>query len=170
MMDKQEAIEQCLSAVAELTRPGGDFEIADRDNPQKRRYAGTPRNLNRFLEGARKAHRDQDFLEFSGERVTFGQVFDRANALAAGLYARYAIGQGDVVGLAMHNCLDWFVGFFAILRTGAVAALLNSRGAGEEIADAASRTDCRLILADDKRAASLAGLSECPVIAADALD
>ncbi len=163
-MDKQGAIDQCLSAVAELTGPGGLFEIVHRDDPARRGYARMPRNLNVFLEGARQAHRDRDFLEFSGKRMTFGEVFDAADRLAAGLHARHAIGKGDVVGLAMRNCAEWFVGFFAIIRTGAVAALLNSRGSAEEIADAARRTDCRLILGDEKRAAELAGMAPCPVL------
>ena len=138
-MDKQGAIDQCLNAVAELTGPGGPFEIVDRDSPAKRAYAGTPRNLNRFFEGARQAHRDLPFLEFSGERVTFEEVFGAADRLAAGLHARHGLGRGDVAGLAMRNCLDWFVGFFAIIRLGAVASLINSRGTADEMADGAQR-------------------------------
>ena len=164
MMNQEDAIEQCRSAVAELTGPGGRFEIAGSDDPAKRGYAGTPRNLNLFLEGTRKSHQDNDFLEFSGKRVTFGEVFDQADKLAAGLHARHGVGKGDVIGLAMHNCLEWFVGFFAIIRTGAVAALLNSRGSGEEMADAVRRSDCRLILADERRAGELAGLTLCPAL------
>lgn len=163
-MDKQGAIDECLSAVAELTGPGTPFEIAFRDVPAKRGYAGTPRNLNRFFDDARKAHRDLPFLEFSGERVTFEEVFEAADRLAAGLHARHGLGRGDVAGLAMRNCLEWFVGFIAIIRLGAVASLINSRGTPDEMGDAARRTDCRLILADDRRAQQLAGEVQCPVL------
>lgn len=163
-MDKQAAIDQCMAAVAELTGADGPFAIAHPEEPARRHYAGTPRNLNRFFEQARTTFADQDFLEFDGERVTFASAFDRADRLAAALHAHHRIGRGEVVGIAMRNCLEWFVAFFAVIRTGAVAALLNSRGAGEEIGDAARRTDCRLILADDARAAQLAGLVDCPVL------
>jgi long-chain acyl-CoA synthetase len=163
-MDKQGAIDECLAAVAELTGPGGPFEIAEPDSPATRAYAGTPRNLNRFFESCRETYRDLEFLEFDGGRFTFGDVFGRADRLAAGLHARHAIGKGAVVGIAMYNCLEWFTGFFAILRLGAVAALLNSRSAGEEIADAAGRSDCKLILADEKRREELEGIAPCPVL------
>jgi acyl-CoA synthetase (AMP-forming)/AMP-acid ligase II len=163
-MDGDSAIEQCRNAVAILTAPGGLFEIADPDDPARRLYAGTPRNLNRFLETARQAWCDLPFLELGGERFTFGEVFDQADRLAAGLHARHNLGKGDVVGIAMRNCLEWFVGFFAILRIGAVASLLNSRGTADEIADAATRSDCRLVLADDRRAEQLEGLAGCPVL------
>ena len=163
-MDRQGAIDECLGAVAALTGPGGAYEIACPDDPAKRGYAGTPRNLNRFLEERRREFRDLDFLEFSGERFTFGEVFDRADRLAEGLHTRHGIGGGDVVGIAMYNCLEWFTGFFAILRLGAVAALLNSRGAGEEIADAATRSDCKLILADERRMGELEGQAPCPML------
>ncbi len=163
-MDKQGAIDQCLGAVAELTGPGGPFEIANRTVPAKRCYAGTPRNLNRFFEGARQTYRDLPFLEFNRERVTFGEMFDAADKLAAGLHGRHSLGKGDVVGLAMRNCQEWFIGFFAIIRLGATAALINSRGTADEMADAANRADCRLILADDRRAAQLASEVTCPVL------
>ena len=163
-MDKVEAIEQCLGAVAELTGPGGPFEIANPHVPACRGYAGTPRNLNRFFESVRQAFPENELLEFSGDRLTIAQVFEQADQLAASLHKSHAPQKGDVIGLAMRNCREWFVGFFAILRLGAVASLLNSRSAGEELADAAGRTDCRLILADEKRAGQLDGIAPCPVL------
>ena len=163
-MDKPSAIEQCRNAVAELTAPGALFEIANANDPARRGYAGTSRNLNRFLEGARQSWTDLDFLEFGGVRVTFKDVFEQADKLAAGLHAQHCVGTGDVVGLAMRNCLEWFVGFLAIVRTGAIAALINSRGTLDEMADAAARTDCRLILADEQRAGQLKGTARCLVL------
>lgn len=163
-MDQNDAIEQCRSAVAELTAAGGPYEIVNREIPSQRGYAGTPRNLNHFLESARQSYRDCDFLEFGGTRFTFGEVFEQADRLAAGLHAQQGVGKGDVVGIAMHNCLEWFVGFFAILRIGAIAALLNSRGKGGEIADAARRTDCQVILADEKRIGELEGVAACELL------
>jgi long-chain acyl-CoA synthetase len=169
-MNKKTAIEQCKSAVAILTGPGGPFEIANWEDPARRAYAGTHRNLNSFLASTRDANSARDLLELDGERVGFEALFEQADRLAAGLHARHRVRTGDVVGIAMRNRRDWFVSFLAIIRAGAIAALLNSRGTPDEIADAAARIGCSLILADDPRAGQLKGVVRCNVLDLAALD
>jgi long-chain acyl-CoA synthetase len=151
-------------ACGALTDAGGAFAIECRDDPVRRVFAGTPANLNVFFETVRQQHFSQDFLEYQRHRLTFAQTFDAADNLAAVLYKKHRIAAGDVVGLAMRNLPEWFIAFFALTRIGAVVALLNSRGSPEEIADAAIRVGCRLVIADDPRDAELQGRTDCPVM------
>jgi len=156
-------------ACAELTADGAAFAIQDRDEPYRRVFAGTPVNLNAFFAVVREQHGSQDFLEYQRKRLTISDTFEAADRLAARLHSEHAIAAGDVVGLAMRNLPEWFIAFFALVRIGAVVALLNSRGSPEEIAYTASRVGCRLIIADDPRDAQLQGLADCPVMGLDEL-
>lgn len=156
-------------ACAELTAEGAAFAIQNRDEPYKRVFAGTSENLNLFFAGVRNEHSAQDFLEFQRKRLTFAQAFTAADNLAAGLHKHHGIAAGQVVGLAMRNLPEWFIAFFALVRIGAVVALLNSRGSPEEIAYTASRVGCRLIIADDPRDLELQGRADCPVMGLDDL-
>jgi len=95
-------------------------------------------------------------LVIEGERrLTYGEVFGASARLAGWLQDRHGIKAGDRIGLVMRNRPEWFVAFAAILRAGAVAVLLNSRGAGAELAAASADVPCALVLADDERAARM---------------
>ncbi len=157
-------LQQYRDACAELTAAGSAFAIQDPDEPYRRVFAGTPVTLNAFLETVRQEHSARDFLEFQRKRKTFQEIFDSADNLAAGLHLHHGITAGDVVGLAMRNLPEWFIAFFALIRLGAVVALLNSRGTPEEIAYTASRVGSRLVIADDPRDDELKGRTDCPVM------
>ena len=154
---------------AELTAEGAAFAILDRDEPYKRVFAGTPVNLNLLFAKVREQYAANDFLEYQRQRHTFAEIYGAADNVAAGLHNEHGIAAGQVVGLAMRNLPEWFVAFFALVRIGAVVALLNSRGSKDEIADTASRVGCRLIIADDPRDTELQGSVECRVMGLAAL-
>ena len=156
-------------ACAELTAAGAAFAIQDRDEPYRRVFAGTPATLNDFFTAVRLEHAGQDFLEYQRKRLTFSDTFGAADKLAAALASQQGIAPGDVVGLAMRNLPEWYIAFFALVRIGAVVALLNSRGSSEEISYTAQRVGCRLIIADDPRDAELQGRADCPVMGLDEL-
>ncbi|RYG30850.1 MAG: hypothetical protein EON93_14030, partial [Burkholderiales bacterium] len=84
--------------------------------------------------------------------------------MASGLHRDYAIKPGDRIGLAMRNRVEWFIAFFAIVRLGAIATLLNSRGAAEELATTATHVGCSAVIADEERSELLRGVLDCPVI------
>ena len=156
-------------ACAELTAEGGAFEIRERDEPYRRVFAGTADNLNVFFSAVRQHHASQDFLEYQRKRLRNSDTFGAADNLAARLHTEHRVAAGDVVGLAMRNLPEWFIAFFALVRIGAVVALLNSRGSPEEIAYTAKRVGCRMIVADDPRDTQLQGLADCTVMGLDEL-
>jgi long-chain acyl-CoA synthetase len=150
-----------------LIAPGATFALLDADDPPRRRYAGTAPNLLAIAERARSRFGAQPFAELDGEVLTFEAAFAGTDRLAGWLAREHGIAPGDRVGLAMRNLPEWFVAFFAVTRLGAIATLLNSRGAPEEICATARQVGCSLVFADDARARAVRGQLDCPVVAVD---
>ncbi len=88
------------AAMAQLIGEGAPYEIAT-DEHGRRYYTGAPANLRDALAVARN-HGDREFLVYEGERRSYNQLMDEADALGAALQAA-GIVKGDRVALAMRN-------------------------------------------------------------------
>lgn len=77
-----------------------------------------------------------------------------AVAVAASLAAR-GVQPGDRVIIAMDNRTEYLVALFGIWWAGAVAAPVNAKLHGRELAWIAAHAEASLVFADDERAASL---------------
>ncbi len=150
--------------TSELTAPGADFALESADDPHLRQFAGTQRNLIQLMDQARSAYADRECLEFQGQKLSFKDVFAAADRMAGALHLHYGIKSGDRVGLAMRNRFEWFIAFYAVARLGAIATLLNSRGAAEELASTSAHVGCSVVIADEERSELLRGVSDTPVI------
>lgn len=148
-----------------LIAPGAPFEMLDAEFPARRRFAGTLPNVCALGARARAKFGPQPFAELEGQMLTFEEVFAGADRVAAWLMREHRIGKGDRVGIAMRNLPEWFIAYFAVARLGAIATLLNSRGAPEELCLTARQVGCSLVFADEQRARAMRGQLECPVIA-----
>lgn len=124
------------------------FELVERDG--MRQFARAPADLRSLLDSARR-HGPATLIVEGERRVTYAEVFARADALAGAL----GIEAGERVAIAMRNQAEWMIGFLAIVHAGGVAVLVNSRGAPGELAAAVADTDPALVLADEPRAALL---------------
>ena len=140
--------------VEALTRPGAPFEVAEVEVEGRptRVYAKADRDMTAIFAEVETAHGGKTLVVYEERSWTCGEVMAEARRLAGSLAARYGVGPGSRVGLAMRNRPEWFSGFIAIQRLGAVAVLFNSRGAAAELEAAAAQTDCHLIIADERRA------------------
>ena len=67
-----------------------------------------------------------EFLIFGEERLTFGQVEDQAESLAASL-GELGIGKGDRVAVALPTSPEFVVAIFAAAKLGAIIVPLNPR-------------------------------------------
>ena len=67
---------------------------------------------------------DKEAVIFKDERITYGQLRDRAYRLANGLRA-LGVGKGDRVAVLLRNCTEWFDIFFAVASLGAVLVPVN---------------------------------------------
>ena len=150
--------QEYVAAVAQLTGAGSPFELAG-DDSSGRYYANAPANLVEALSVARQ-HGSREFLIYEGERRSFDQLLDEADAIAAALQAR-GIEPGERVALAMRNYPEWMAGFLAVVSIGAIAVPVNSWGQPAEILALLEDADARLVFCDQQRYDGMAdGLRE----------
>ncbi|MEP4147456.1 MAG: AMP-binding protein [Halioglobus sp.] len=145
------------AAIAQLTGAGAPYEIAV-DETGLRYYKSAPENLREALAIARN-HGDREFLIYEGERRTFNQLMDEADALAAALQAS-GIGRGDRVALAMRNYPEWMSGLIAVTSIGAVIVPVNSWGKPAEVAFTVEDAGAKLVICDQQRYDGIAQMME----------
>ncbi|MEM8697333.1 MAG: class I adenylate-forming enzyme family protein [Pseudomonadota bacterium] len=133
---------------AAVTAPGTPFEIGERDD--MRQFVNAPPDLNMLIEAARR-HGDKTFIVEGERRFSFDDIFRLRDALVP----KFEIQRGDHVAICMRNRSEWMVAFLAVVRAGGVAALVNSRGAPEELVAMIEGVEAKLVLADGGRAALL---------------
>ena len=132
--------------LAQATAPGSPFEIGERGG--MRQFVNAPGDLNLLIESAR-AHGEKTFVVEGERRISYADMFEWRDRLVPLL----DIARGDRVAICMRNRPEWMAAFLAIVRAGGVAALLNSRGAPEELVSMIDEVDPVLVLADNERAA-----------------
>ena len=117
-------IKQEFDAVmAQLTAQGAPYELAG-DDSSGHYYAQAPANLVEALSVARQ-HGDREFLIYQGERRSFNDLMDEADAIGAALQAR-GVKPGERVALAMRNYPEWMAIFIGVTSIGAVIVPVNS--------------------------------------------
>lgn len=139
-------------ALAKLTAPDSLFALADatiRGNPVKY-FAKAPPTLRAFLEQLR-SKAEAEFLVYEDERLTYGDVIDRAAALAAALHADFGIHRGDRVAIAMRNYPEWIIAYFATTAIGAIAVGLNGWWTTEELEYGLRDCGASVVVADPER-------------------
>ncbi len=82
----------------------------------------------------------------TGETLTFAQLNDRSNQLAQLLYAK-GLRRGDHVAMYLENTLDYFVVYFATMRSGLHVTPINRHLAAEEAAYIVDNCDARVLVA-----------------------
>lgn len=129
-------------------------------------FAQAPANLADFYTYFCGVHAEKEFLVDGDARLTFGEVYAAARAIAGGLVEGYDLQKGDRVGIAARNSANWMILNMAIILAGGVSTLLNGWWQGQELADGIKMVDCRYVLADDQRAARLEGcdIGACEIL------
>lgn len=102
------------------------------DKPWFKHYdPGVPRQVDvpdatvhGILERTAKEHPDQVCTIFKGAELTFGEMNDLTDRLAAGLAAR-GVRKGDRVAIFMPNSPQFVIAFYGILKAGGVAVATN---------------------------------------------
>jgi acyl-CoA synthetase (AMP-forming)/AMP-acid ligase II len=142
-----------------LVAPGGPAETVPftRNGVAMPAFKNAPPSLAHYFAHYCNEHKDTEFLVDDGCRLTFGEAYDAARHVAAGLLARHKLIKGDRIGIAARNSANWIVAYMGITMAGGCAALVNGFSTGEEMADALKMVGCRIVLADRKRAERLEG-------------
>jgi long-chain acyl-CoA synthetase len=147
-----------LSEVdAQLTEPGGLFEIAETDirGVRTRIWKNAPPHLRAVLELSR-SHGDKVFLVYEDERMSFEAHYRAVAALARALRSEWGVRKGDRVAIAMRNFPEWSVAFWATAAAGAVAVPLNAWWKGDELEYGLADSGARVLFCDAEREAVIA--------------
>jgi len=89
--------------------------------------------VHKCLENHASRQGRKKYLLFNDEKHTYSEINKRANRLAH-LLINKGLKKGDRVALMMENCPNFFVSFFGILKTGAIAIPVNTFLKQEEVA------------------------------------
>jgi fatty-acyl-CoA synthase len=124
---------------------------------QPRHYRFWPKNLPKELsfpqtslfynlEVSAARYPDKPAVIFYDTPVTYAQLASEALALAGHLQRRCGVKRGERVLLFMQNSLQFFVGFYAILRADAMVVPVNPMNLTEELRHYVTDSDARVIL------------------------
>jgi len=138
--------------VARLIGPGKAFELETVDvggHPHEV-FRGVPRNLaGLYRQGM--AFAERPMVVHNETTISYAQGFAAAAGLAAELRDRFGVRAGTTVAVVTGNRPEWIVSLLAITALGGIAALVNSRGAAEEMLRAIDKVGCELAILDAER-------------------
>lgn len=103
-------------------------------------------------------------VAYYGGELTYQELFDQVNRMA-GYLVRVGVHHGDRVALYMHNCPQFIIAYYAILRAGAVVVPLNSLIVSNELRYYARDSQARVAFASQDLYPQIA-----PLLAEDILD
>ncbi len=98
------------------------FSNYDPDVPQSLEFPQTP--LTEFLRESGRKHPDAPCTVFKGQKITFSEMDQLTDRLAAGL-VDLGVTKGQPVGVFMPNTPQFVMAFYAILKAGGVVVATN---------------------------------------------
>ncbi|MEO9461603.1 MAG: class I adenylate-forming enzyme family protein [Marinomonas sp.] len=145
--------------VGQITAPGQPFETEalEMDGYSVPVFKSAPPSLAHYFAHFCNEHAAQEFLVDGDVRLTFGETYQAALHVAAGLTHMHGVKKGDRVGIAARNSCNWIVAYMGIIMAGGCATLLNGFWSGDELAYGIDLAECDLVLADAGRAKRLDG-------------
>lgn len=151
--------------VAELTGPGGEFEVVEEDVLGVRMpvFVHRPRSLGELF-ASTPASASRDYLVTADRRLSYAHHAEAVEALAQTLASRHGVTEGDRVGILAANSPEWIIAFWATVSLGAICVAYNAWWTTEEIAYGLHHATPKLLIADVTRAARLPETIDIPVL------
>ncbi|HEX4217384.1 MAG TPA: class I adenylate-forming enzyme family protein [Acidimicrobiales bacterium] len=143
-----------------LLGPGGPFAITTEEvsGSALQVFEQRPRSVIEVLLSGADRFPDRPYLVFPDRTLTFDSVVGAVAHVAAGLKARFGVGQGDRIGIAAANHMEYALLFWAAAALGAITVAFNGWWTGPELAYAARLTEPRVVFADGRRMERMAGI------------
>ncbi|WP_417618302.1 class I adenylate-forming enzyme family protein [Parasphingorhabdus sp.] len=140
-----------------LTQPGQLLELdtINKFGVDMPIFKNAPQNVSDYFAYFCHMHADKEFLVDGDIRLTFGEAYAAARALAGGLIEGYGVQKGDRIGIAARNSANWVILDMAITMAGGVSTKLNGWWRGDELADGIEDVGCSYVFADYQRAQRL---------------
>lgn len=102
-------------------------------------------------------------IHFDRATLTYNELKAAVDRLAAGLH-RLGVSPGDRVALALPNCPEYVIGFFAVLKLGGVVVQAGPILGADELAVLGQKTSPKIVIALDLLADKLGPLGECAFV------
>src|SRR5690242_8874225 len=102
--------------------------------------------IHQILDLAALQFAERPATSFQGAQLTFAEIKRQADRLAAAL-SNLGVGKGDRIGIMLPNCPQYVIGFFAIVRLGAIVTNVNPIYTPREVEMVARDSGMRLIIA-----------------------
>jgi long-chain acyl-CoA synthetase len=147
-----DAVNLLLAAKAELTAPGGGFEMRTEEviGHEMRVLASAPPSMRALWELA-ELQGDKPYLVFEDEQYTYAEVCAAVRSLAHHLRDEHGVGSGDRVAIGMRNYPEWVISHWAILSIGAAAVGLNAWWTTPELLHGLTDSAPKVLIVDDER-------------------
>lgn len=82
----------------------------------------------------------------AGRTYSYAEADQLTASLAAALRTWFDLDRGDPVAIAMPNCAEYFLAYWAVIRAGGVVAAVNCRLGEEDMAHVLSDTGARILI------------------------
>jgi long-chain acyl-CoA synthetase len=115
--------------------------------------------LTRLLDDAAEAFPHAVAVSFSGATLTYRELVADVDRLAGGL-SRLGVAVGDRVALVLPNCPQHVVGFFAVLRLGAVVVQCNPLATPDELRDLLADCGVEVVICLDRTYPTVAAVRD----------
>ena len=136
------------------TRPGA---ASSPDSPMPRQSAGVP--LGKRFESVARAHGDAVAVVDGARRISYRELLERADAIAAELQAR-GIGPRNLVGVALPRSIDLVVAVVGVTRAGAAYVPIDLSHPAERRALILSDAHPRVVVTDGSSLEGVPGGTE----------
>lgn len=125
-------------------------------------------NLHDLFAIPRRRAPEKPALLFENDTLTYGDLFARADALAAGL-ARKGVRKGDRVAFFLGNRPEFVIAYLAVIRLGAAMVPINLAYREREISHMLADSEPRLLITEQAQRPILEGLDVGEVLLAEDL-
>src|SRR5205807_4440809 len=105
------------------------------------------RVLGRILQEAADAQPDTDFVQCGGPWLTYGEIEERSNRLAAGLQT-VGVVKGDRVAFMLPNRIEFIPAMFAVAKLGLIQVPINTYLRGEFLRHQLGESQATGVIAD----------------------
>ena len=133
---------------------------------QVQRFPEAAPLLHDYLGESARRLPDKVALVCGEQRLAYGEIDARANALAAALASR-GVSRGDRVVVYADNTVEAVVSFWAVLKANAVVSIVNSQTKTDKLAHLINDCHATALISDLRHRAVLAdGARRCPTLKA----
>ncbi len=138
-------------AVAQLTGPGGPFEIASSDvgGRAMRNWKNRERSMREKVANAAQRG-DAEFMIQGDRRISYGEFGRRVWGTADVLTKQFGFAKGDRLAVLSYNCPEWLIALFGAVSAGGVGVGLNGWWTAEEIEYGLRDSGSKVLIVDER--------------------